>query len=308
LPAVASGATSLTGLSGDAFGTSWTVSLPASSDVSGLSQKLDALLANLDLAFSPWRAASVVSRFNTGVAREMVVPGEVADVTRTALEIAQASDGFFDPTVGPLVARWGFGPIDGHAARTPGWSAVSAGNAHIAKAETGLTLDLCGIAKGHALDQMVALLLEAGHENFLVDMGGELAARGRHPSGRPWQVGVEHPFPGRDGIVGVLRLDRLAVATSGDRINGYDIGQRRYSHIIDPLMQEPVNSALASVSVLMRSAREADGWATALMAEGEAGPERARRHDIAALFLFRNGAEIRTVATGAFLQHFVEAG
>src|SRR5690606_29630121 len=124
----------------------------------------------------------------------------------------------------------------------------------------GLTLDLCGIAKGHALDRMVATLLDEGHEHFLVDLGGELAARGWHPSGRAWQVGIEYPLPGRGNIAGVLRLDKLAVATSGDRANGYDIGRRRYSHIIDPGTREPVDSSLGSVSVLMATAREADGW------------------------------------------------
>jgi len=94
------------------------------------------------------------------------------------------------------------------------------------------------------------------------------------------------------------------VATSGDRANGYDLDHRRYSHIIDPATREPVTGALASVSVLMESACLADGWATALMAAGDAGPTLADRNGISALFLFRDGANLRRVLTGTFGRHF----
>lgn len=305
-PSYARGAPALTALSGSAFGTQWSVSLPAGENLAGLPERLAALFAQLDLAFSPWRADSVVAKFNAGATRDMAVTDEIANVTGAALAIAHASGGAFDPTVGPLVARWGFGPIHGSASRSRGWLGLTADNGHLAKTETDLTLDLCGIAKGHAVDRTVALLLDAGNEHFLVNLGGELAARGRHPSGRAWQVGVEHPLPGSDDIAGVLRLDGMAVATSGDRANGYDIGRRRYSHIIDPSKSEPVDSMLASVSVLSKNARDADGWATALMAAGGAGPDLARRRNLSALFLFRHGESLRSVATGDFRLHFEE--
>lgn len=302
-PAIARGASPLTELSGDAFGTGWKVSLPAGTPTTALRVHLEELLADLDLAFSPWRADSVISRFNHSHAEDMPVAAEMAEVTRSALDIASGSDGHFDPTVGPLVARWGFGPIDHGETPASGWHGLSVDNSHLARKWPGLTLDLCGIAKGHALDRVTALLLDAGHVDFLIDLGGELAARGRHPSGRIWQVGIEDPRPDSGSLAGLLRLDGVAVATSGDRTNGYDIGTRRYSHIIDPLTHEPVEGTLASVSVLKPAAREADGWATALMAAGEAGPELARRRGIAALFLFRDGSGLRQVATGTVEKH-----
>jgi len=304
-PAFARAAPALTTIDGHAFGTSWRASLPAGAATGPLRPALEELLAGLDLAFSPWRADSVISRFNSGTARDMAVSSEIADVARSALAVAQASEGRFDPTVGPLVARWGFGPIHEGTMPSGGWHGLSADDAHIAKADPALTLDLCGIAKGHALDRMVALLMDAGHDRFLIDLGGELAARGRHPSGRIWQVGIEDPRPAMDGLAGALRLDGMAVATSGDRINGYDIGSRRFSHIIDPATREPVQSRLASVSVLAPTGREADGWATALMAAGGAGPELADRRGISALFLFREGDGLRRAAISRFAQHLV---
>ncbi len=229
---------------------------------------------------------------------------EVVDVTRSALRIAKASGGRFDPTVGPLVARWSFGLIHDGEIVSNGWREIDAGGRHLVRKRPGLTLDLCGIAKGHALDRMVALLLDAGLDHFLIDLGGELAARGRHPSGRIWQVGVEDPRLGSADLAGVLLLDGMAVATSGDRANGYALGGRRYSHIIDPASREPVAGALASVSVLLPTGREADGWATALLATGPEGPELARRQRIPALFVFRDGGGLRRVATETFEDQF----
>lgn len=302
-PAIAGGVSPVAELGGDAFGTGWRVTLPAGGDTTGLRHRLAALLEEIDLAFSPWRADSTIARFNAGGEGRFAVDPEIIAVTRAALRIAEASGGRFDPTVGPLVARWGFGPI--HEGETPsgGWQAIRAEDDCLSRLNGGLTLDLCGIAKGHALDRMVSLLGEAGHDDFLADLGGELAARGRHPSGRAWHVGIEDPRPETDGMAGVLRLDDMAVATSGDRVNGYAFGGRRYSHIIDPATGEPVAGALASVSALMPTAREADGWATALMAAGKGGPDLAVQRGIPALFLFRDGERLRHVATGTFERH-----
>ncbi len=304
-PAIARGAAPVAELTGDAFGTGWRVTLPAGADVAQLKERLAALLEDIDLAFSPWRADSTIALFNAGGEGRFAVGPEIVEVTRAALHIADASGGRFDPTVGPLVARWGFGPI--HRGETPsgGWQGITAEGDCLSKQNDGLTLDLCGIAKGHALDRMVTLLRETGCDDFLVDLGGELAARGRHPSGRGWHVGIEDPRPDTNDVAGVLRLDEMAVATSGDRANGYAFGGRRYSHIIDPATGEPVASALAAVSVLMPTAREADGWATALMAAGEGGPELATLRGIPALFLFRDGKRLRRVATGTFERHLV---
>lgn len=304
-PAIARAAPPLTGLNGTAFGTAWRIALPAATDTGSLRGPLEALHERIDAAFSPWRADGTIGRFNAGGATGFAATDEVVEVTRAALAIAGASGGRFDPTVGPLVARWGFGPI--RAGQTPpdGWRAIGADAGHLSRAYPHLTLDLCGIAKGHALDRMTALLLDAGHDDFLIDLGGELAARGRHPSGRAWRVGVENPSAEGGRPTARLALNGMAVATSGDRVNGYDLGGRRYSHIIDPATGEPARGALASVSVLMPLARDADGWATALMAAEEDGPALARANAVPALFQFRDGGGLRSVATGGIERHLL---
>lgn len=304
-PAIARAAPPLTGLTGTAFGTTWRIALPAAAETVALRDPLATLLGRIDAAFSPWRADGTIGRFNAGDTPEFAATDEVVEVTRAALAIAGASGGRFDPTVGPLVGRWGFGPIrDGETPRD-GWRMIAAEAGRLSREDARLTLDLCGIAKGHALDCMTALLLDAGHDDFLVDLGGELAARGRHPSGRAWRVGVENPSSETARPSAMLALDGAAVATSGDRVNGYDLGGRRYSHIIDPATGEPAMGTLASVSVLMPLARDADGWATALMAAEEDGPALARANAIPALFQFRDGDGLRSVTTGGIEHHLI---
>jgi len=293
-PALLRGARATQSLEGAAFGTTWRITLPADARTEGLHRRIADRLAGIDRLMSPWRADSEISRFNAAPAGAHPVSAETARVADAALGVADSSGGAFDPSVGPLVARWGFGPIAGQAGS---WRGLSAGERTVSKEADGLTLDLCGIAKGWALDRMADLIEEAGHANVLADLGGELLARGRHPSGRPWQVGVEDPQADAIGLRGVLALDRAAVATSGWRFNGYVLGERRYSHIIDPVSHAPVAGRLAAVSVVAATAMEADAWATALMASGAAGPDRARAQGLPALFLFAEGAGLRRVTT-----------
>lgn len=289
-------------LTGTAFATGWQISLPAGTMAAGLRNDVQAVLDGIDLQMSPYRADSDLTRLNTAAAGRCAVPGEMLRVTRAALDLAAMSGGRYDPTVGPLVARWGFGPISGDL--SPDLSGFTVEADAVVKDHASLTLDLCGIAKGYALDALTELLVQAGHRDFFIDLGGEVFAKGLHPEGRAWHVGVEDPRPGTEGVAEVLALTDLAVATSGDRANGYTLGARRYSHIIDPTTREPVTGRIASVSVLGPDAMHADGWATALMAAGsETGPELARQTGLSAMFLLRDGTGISRVTTGGFDAH-----
>ena len=298
-PSLAIGAPATSVLEGSAFATSWRIALPAGTNTAGLRPALEAVLDSIDAQMSPWRAGSAVSLFNQAPAGQHEMPPAALLVTRAALALAEASGGAFDPTIGPLVARHGFGPIGHGTARL--WPSISAGDGHVTKAESGATLDLCGIAKGHALDRLAGVLREAGHADFLIDIGGELLASGRHPSGRPWRAAVEDPRPSGSQAVAILALDNRTVATSGTRWNSYAIGGRTISHIIDPVTGEPVGGALGSVSVIAPTAMEADGWATALMAAGlQRGPALARERQVAALFVSVTGDRLHRVVTGGF--------
>lgn len=299
-PALARGVPPTVTLGGPAFGTTWRLTLPAGRDSGDLADSVAALIAEVDAGMSPWRADSAISRFNAAGAGAVRVPAGTALVAGAALALNAASGGVFDPSVGPLVARWGFGPIETGEAGVAG---MQAGPDALIKTHAGQTLDLCGIAKGHALDR-VAALVGARHGDFLIDLGGELTARGRHPSGRAWQIAVEDPRPDATGAAEILALDGLAVATSGDRVNGYELGGRRVGHVIDPRTGAPAAGGVSSVSVIAADGMTADGWATALMAAGAAdGPRLAERHGIEALFLVRDGADLRRIETPGFPRH-----
>ncbi|WGH78564.1 FAD:protein FMN transferase [Jannaschia ovalis] len=282
-------------LAGAAFGTRWRIVAREGADLARLRPGIAALFDGIDRVFSPWRAGSAISRFNagTGPAQDPALRA----VTGAALAIARASDGAFDPTVGPLVARWGFGPIARGGA--PDWRALSLGARSLAKARADLTLDLCGIAKGHALDRAAELIRAAGFDDLLFELGGEFLALGRHPDGRDWRVAVEGP-PTRPAPAALRLPAGAAVATSGVWTQSYRRNGRLYSHIVDPRTRAPAAGGLRAVTVVAEDATRADGWATALCAAGEtAGPDIAATRDIAALFLIETDGGLRQVRTGA---------
>lgn len=291
-------------LDGRAFGTWWSVTLPDQMDTARLRPALEAALARIDRLMSPWRADSAIGWFNQARTLDpMRIDPELHMVIAAALALRTASAGSYDPSVGPLVRRWGFGPIAGEfAADGPGFELTDDA---LRKWHPALTLDLCGIAKGYALDQMVGTLERHGAKDFVVDLGGEVTARGRHPSGRSWHVAVEDPRFGVVGAVALVDLAGRAIATSGDKVNGFTLGTRRYSHIIDPGTAEPVLGSARSVSVIADAAMKADGWATALMAAGGAGPALALHHGVDALFLYNEPNGLRRVAVGRFAEHLL---
>ena len=139
------------------------------------------------------------------------------------------------------------------------------------------------------------------YKNFFIELGGEIAAQGRHPQGRLWRAGIERPLAGKIGVEHIVSIQKEALATSGDAINGYSYGRRRYSHIIDPNTHLPVDTALASVSVFSPSAMTADALATALYAMGaEQGIAFAEGEKIPAFFIIRDADKLRSHATYDF--------
>ena len=284
-------------IAGAAFGTRWQVVAPPGRDLPRLRRGIEVLFAEIDAQLSPWRQDSAISRFNKGNAAEQVAEPDLIEVTDAALTLARRSRGAFDPTVGPLVARWGFGPI--HVGGDPDWRGIHIGTNGLSKTKADLTLDLCGIAKGWALDRAAQLARDEGFDNLLFELGGEFAAVGRNPSGRDWRVGVEAPATGYAAPAALRLPNGWAVATSGTQAQSYVLDGRVYGHIIDPRTQSPATGRLKSVTVVAENAMSADGWATALFAAGEkAGIDLAREQDIAALFLVEDQGTLQQTHTG----------
>lgn len=292
-------------IGGPAFGTSWRLTLPGGTDAVSAKVAIEDIIHSIDTGMSPFRADSEISRFNGAETTDWVpLSSESCFVIDAALDIAERSRGAFDPTIGPLVGRYGFGPITNAAVGN--YASVEMRSGAIRKSHSGLTLDLCGIAKGYALDRMTATLDSLGMQSFLIELGGEVSARGLHPEGRTWQVGIERPVLGRLQFLHLVGFEGQALATSGDAVNAYDFGGVHYSHIIDPRSGKPVRNGIASVSVLAASGMQADALATTLMVMGpEQGAGFAEQENIAALFVVRDGPHLREIITGGFADHIL---
>lgn len=276
-------------VSGEAMGTTWRVTVASDvsqAEVDALGRAAGNLIEELEARFSHWRADSEVSRLNAaGTGEQAEVSSETRELIALAEEIGEASGGAFDIRVGKEVSGRGFGP------ERP--------------AGGGAAFDLSGIAKGHAVDRVAELLDSRGHENYLVEIGGELKARGVNDRGDAWTVGVEAPDP--DGRVLHLRvrLVNAAIATSGNyRLYREGKGGKIYSHIVDPRGggKAPGQRAFRSVSVIHESAATADAWATALFVLGETeGLRKAEAVGIAACFLrLEDEGEVSESMTAGF--------
>ena len=269
-------------IGGTAFGSWWRACLPSGAKTDQVRAAIVQVIERVDAAMSPYRASSELTVLNQAPGgRWLGVSSTLEPVLKESLRIAQATGGAFDPTVGPLVHRYGFGPIrDGGASR---FTALEIGPQGLRKTTDATTLDFCGIAKGHGLDLMAQAIEALGVDEFLLELGGELLARNRHPDGRPWQVAVEVPDASRPIVI---RLDHgQAIATSGQAFQGGWAGGRPFNHIFDVRTGGPVDNGVWSVSVLAGAAMRADALATALYVMGpDAGLDLARRDDLAVLF------------------------
>ncbi len=291
---------SLQQLGGPTMGTTWSLRFdnPQMLPLAQVREAVEAALARVIAQMSHWEPDSLISRFNTAPAGSRhALPAEFAQVMQCALAWAQASGGAIDPTVGGLVARWGFGPAASQDNALPSPDALAAIHSnvgwqrltfdatdHTLLQPGGVQLDLSGIAKGFAVDHGVDALRALGLTDLLFEIGGELRGIGRRPGGAPWQVQVDTEMPTPQRIV----LADMAVATSGDRWHRRALEGRSWSHTIDPRDGEPVAHALASVTVLHPQCMQADALATVLTVLGpDEGRAFAQQRDIVALFISR---------------------
>lgn len=326
MPSSATAGEAVHHLSGRTMGTTWQAHVVSDADPGHLRAGIQARLDEVVAQMSTWEPDSDISRFNRAPAGAVQgLPDAFFEVLDAALALAGDTGGAYDPTVGPLVNLWGFGP-DGDRDTPPDDEAIAAvmargGWRRLAldrRTRTvvqpgGLYLDLSSIAKGYGADRVADYLDATGSEAWLVEVGGELRARGRKPGGEAWRVAIERPAPDdRDdgGMAGgplpqlsgiVLEAEDLAIATSGDYRHYFETADGRFSHTIDPRSGRPVSHGLASVTVLHPSCMQADALATALTVLGpEAGYRYAADRGLAVLFFVHAGDGFERRMTPAF--------
>ncbi|MBP6406930.1 MAG: FAD:protein FMN transferase [Acidovorax sp.] len=305
-----------TALHGPTMGTRWSVSVDADGSVNqeALHQDLAFAVQQVDAQMSPWKQGSDLVRLNRAPVDTWVdLPPEILEVLTCAMDIHRLSAGAFDPCVGALVDAWGFGAVRDapdaaaiHTARQAAPCTMHKGleldrTAGRARKRAPVQLDLCGIAKGYAVDRMAAVLQQHGERHALAALDGELRAVGGQASGVPWAVALESPDVGRRAARGVIELEDLAVATSGDYRHYLKVGDAHLAHTMDARRAAPVNNAVASVTVLAHTCMEADAWATALLVAGPGeGLALAQRRGLEALFLLRRPEGLVELGLGRF--------
>ena len=266
---------------GNALGTTYAVSVFENELKGGdlaLRKAFDSLFVKVNASMSTYQDDSSISRINAGDTT-VVVDELFEDVFWLSERVYSESKGYFDPTVGVLVNAWGFG-TQGPSSERPthldsllqfvGFDKVSLVNRKIQMSQPGIQFDFNAVAKGYTLDRMSMVLQELGASNYLVELGGEIVAKGENKQkGSPWRIGIDDPLsPESNSLTKIIGLYNQAMATSGN-YRKYRIDpdtQSKYVHTINPLsgMAEPTN--VLSASVIAPTCAEADAYATALMA------------------------------------------
>ncbi len=297
---------------GTVFGTYYAVSYFAP-DGRNYQAALDSLFQEINSSLSYYDPQSVISKVNRN--ETDMADGYFLSVLQRSLEIAKETDGAFDPTISPLVNAWGFGfaeqqnitqPLIDSLMLVVGFQNVAIEGNRVVKEIPQIQFDFNAIAKGYAADMAGQMLEARGINSYLVELGGDLVARGTKPDGSPWRIGIEKPAEhmlSPQEWAYMVEISGKGLATSGSTRKYYEKNGQRFSHTIDPATGRPVEHNLLSVSVIANDCMTADAFATAFMVMGlEKSIEFVEaREDLEAFFIFSQGIdELGSYATKDF--------
>jgi len=268
-------------LTGKTMGTFYRIKFISSAAVSRAlwEKKVQIRLKEVNTRLSMYQKESEISRFNASPPHTPFrLSTDFHEVLLQCKILHRISGGAWDGTVKPLVDLWGFGTRERTdklpdqediraALGQTGFEKLILNHRVLTKTAPGITLDLGSIAKGYGVDEIARLFAESGIKNHLVEIGGELAGAGKNKQGKPWGVGISNPEKAavNPGLYKVIFLDNMAIATSGNYRNFFDLKGKTYSHIIHPKTGYPVDNRVVSASVVAKNCTLADGLATALM-------------------------------------------
>ena len=265
-------------ITGTVFGTTYSVQY-ASTYYLNLEEQFDKLFYVINKSMSTYQTNSIISKINRN--EETTIDSHFRKVFDASKAIYKLTDGAFDPTIGVLVNAWDFGP-EGHIENlneakidslmlSVGLDKVERQDKTINKQNKSTRLDFNAIAKGYAVDVIATFLETQNLENYLVEIGGEIRAKGVNlANGNTWRIGVENPnFDGSQTIMKAISLNDASMATSGTyRKFKVDEAGNKYAHIIDTATGYPSKTNLLSISVIARDCLTADAYATAFKAMG----------------------------------------
>lgn len=296
---------------GKIFGTYYNIRYEAKED---LHDSIQEALQAFDASLSMFNPHSVLSAVNAN--RDTTTDALFEAMWAEAGEVYALSNGAFDITVAPLVNYWGFGNTSKYRntdqsthreidslRQFVGFDKVELVDHRVIKSDPRVQLDGGAVAKGQACDVIAGLLHEKGCDNYLVDIGGEVVAKGYNAKGEPWHIGITKPNSNNEGaqdkLQEILAVTDICMATSGNYRNFYYDGDVRRSHTIDPRTGWPVQHSVLSATVVSSRCMRSDALATACMVLGkdEALAMIERAGDAACLLIVAQGDSLTTVSS-----------
>lgn len=266
-------------IEGNAIGTTYSIRYLENSQKSFQSE-IDSLIKAVNKSTSTYIPTSDISKINDGDST-VVVDAYFKEIFKKSEKIYDETDGDFDPTIGILVNAWGFGPEDAienldsvkikELLTYVGFDKVSIENGKIKKTHPEIYFDFNAIAKGFLVDVIGRMFERSGIDNYMVEIGGEIRARGVNQRGDLWKIAIENPnFDGTRSFATTIQLDNESIATSGNyRKFRIDDSGKKYVHTINTKTGFATESNLLSASVISKSdCADVDGYATAFMAMG----------------------------------------
>ena len=292
-------------LKGNTMGTYYLVSLvdvPKNLSKKKIEIEIKNTLLKANKILSNWDKSSEISELNNNkTIKPIQISNELLDVVSEANSINIKSNGFFDITLDPLIELWGFGYSKGKIIeRVPNKDKIRNtltlvnqnllleinSNNQLIKKNKNVRLNLSAIGKGYGIDLIGKKLDYLNINNYIIDIGGDIFAKGHNKNNKDWVVGIENPKLNEKLIKEIVNVSNKGVATSGEYKNYFSKDGTKYSHIINPKNGMPITHSTKSVTVVDKNAMSADGWATALIAMGsEVGLKVAEKEKIAVMFI-----------------------
>ena len=263
-------------INGLVFGTIYNITYQYDGD---LKSEIEAELKRFDGSLSPFNDTSIISRINRN--EEIVTDSFFQTCFNRSMEISEETNGAFDITIAPLANVWGFGFKKGEfpdsmkidsLLQITDYKNVKLVDGRVVKEDPRIMLSCSAVAKGYSVDVVARLLEKKGIQNYMVDIGGEIVAKGKNSRNGLWRIGINKPIDDslsvNQEIQTILELSDAGLATSGNYRNFYYKDGKKYAHTIDPRTGYPVQHNILSATVIAEDCMTADALATAFMVMG----------------------------------------
>lgn len=265
-------------IGGNAQGTTWHITYLTRENLN-YKKAIDSLLKDIDTSLSTYVPASIISKINNNDTA-VIVDDYFVEVFNKSIDVSKKTKGLFDVTVAPVINAWGFGftkKADVDSAMIDslldfvGYKMLRLEGKKLIKDKPQVMMDFNAIAQGYTVDVLAAYLESKGIVNYLVELGGEVRAKGKKNNDENWTIGIDQPdeIPADERpLKAIIKLIDKSLATSGNYRRFYIEDGKKHAHIIDPHTGYPAKHNLLSATVIAGDCMTADAYATVFMVMG----------------------------------------